>query len=45
MDGIGPAGDVYSTPLNMVPAGTAADSDESDDPQDPEDVQEDKDAA
>jgi HK97 family phage portal protein len=45
MDGIGSAGDVYITPLNMVPAGSAADSEDDEDPQDPEDVQEDKDAA
>jgi hypothetical protein len=43
MDAIGPAGDVYVTPLNMTPA-TGAPSDD-DNPQDPADVQEDKDAA
>jgi HK97 family phage portal protein len=46
MEGIGPAGDVYVTPLNMVPAGTAGDRGSgSANPQDPDDVQEDKDAA
>jgi HK97 family phage portal protein len=45
MDGIGPAGDVYVQPLNMVPAGSSAEDETDEDPQDPEDVQEDKDAA
>jgi HK97 family phage portal protein len=45
MDGIGPAGDVYVTPLNMVPAGKAGEDSAGDEnPQDPDDVQEDKNA-
>jgi HK97 family phage portal protein len=43
MDGIGPAGDVYVSPLNMTPAGGKSPADEN--PQDPEDAQENKDAA
>jgi HK97 family phage portal protein len=44
MQTIGPAGDEYINPLNMVPAGTGPQRGPAN-PQDPEDVQEDKDAA
>lgn len=44
LDPIGAAGDVYITPLNMAPAGSAQPS-ADENPQDPEDLEDERDAA